>query len=136
MGEIGDNPKKNLAEAIARAKIFLAGKGLRLVGFFLTSYSPHGLLLPTDSIFTKHELLFVLSLYSKCCHTSLSHLCPANNRDRLIFIRQFRKLDSRRPCKFASLKVAGCSVLKAFKGLSKYGRILLNTGNYIGRNLV
>src|SRR6218665_2034087 len=42
---------------------------LRLVGFFPTrcslymAYSYH-------STFTKHELLFVLSLYSKYCHTS------------------------------------------------------------------
>jgi len=35
MGEIGDNPKKNLAEAIARAKIFLAGKGLSHMNYVL-----------------------------------------------------------------------------------------------------
>src|SRR6218665_2016459 len=34
---------------------------LRLVGFFPTSCSPHGLVLTSDPTFTKDELLFVLS---------------------------------------------------------------------------
>jgi len=50
---------------------------LKLVGFFPMRCSPHGLLLSFDSTFTKHELLFVLSLYAKYWHTSLSRLRPA-----------------------------------------------------------
>src|SRR6218665_1841262 len=67
---------------------------LRLVGFFPTSCSPRDLL--PDSTFTKHELLFVLSVYSKHCHTSLSRLRQTNNRDTFIFIRQIYQLGSNR----------------------------------------
>src|SRR6218665_2204064 len=52
---------------------------LRLIEFFPTSCSPHGLVLTSDPTFTKHELLFVLSAYLKYCHTSLSRLRTANN---------------------------------------------------------
>jgi len=52
---------------------------LRLVGFFPTSCSPHGLVLTSDPTFTKHELLFVLSSYLKYCHILLSGFHPANN---------------------------------------------------------
>jgi len=34
---------------------------LRLVGFFPTNCSPHGLVWTSDPTFTKHDLLFVLS---------------------------------------------------------------------------
>src|SRR6218665_519049 len=51
---------------------------IRLVGFLLTSFSPHGLVLTSDSTFPKHELLFVLSSYIKYCHTSLSSSRPAS----------------------------------------------------------
>src|SRR6218665_2227958 len=52
---------------------------LRLVGFFPTSCSLHGLVLTSDPTFTKYELLFVLSSYLKYCHTSLSRFRPAIN---------------------------------------------------------
>src|SRR6218665_1349403 len=41
---------------------------LRLVGFFPTTCSPHGLVLTSDSTFTKHELLFVSSLFKILPH--------------------------------------------------------------------
>src|SRR6218665_2445115 len=66
---------------------------LRLVGFFPTSCSPHGLVLTSDPTFTKHELFLIrLIIILTHCHTLLSPFPPAINSRQANFFGKFSNL--------------------------------------------
>src|SRR6218665_2370260 len=86
---------------------------LRLVRFFPTSCSPHGLVLTSNPTFNKHELLFVLSSIFKNIATLRFHVfVQLIIRDRLIFITQILQPDTNRRLKFVLSKVTGYWVPK------------------------
>ena len=108
---------------------------LRLVEFFPTSCSTHGLVLTSDPTFTKHELfIFILSSCLKSHHTSLSRFHPANKwRQAHSYYANIALTDDIEICVAGGRRILSPNDTQ--RSPPKHRRVLLNTGRYVGRDL-